>query len=188
MGTQIYLIRHPQPLSVQGMCYGRRDVVIGTDALAHAAARVREQLAGLALESVPIFSSPSMRCILLAQELAEPRQPTIVPELAEMDFGSWEGLRWDEVPRNELDTWAEDVWRYAPGGAESAAMVAARWLDWSRCLVKSGIRTAVAVTHAGLIRVVMRCNGLLSLPEFAAAAIEFGSVHRIELEDRGTPS
>ncbi len=188
MGTQIYLIRHPEPVSVQGLCYGRRDVAIGSDALARAGARVRERLDCSTLAGAPIFSSPAMRCVLLARELAEPRQPTIAPELSEMDFGSWEGLRWDEVPRDELDAWAQDMWRYSPGGAESAEAVAARWFDWSRGLVTSGIRTAVAVTHAGLIRVAMRCSGSLSLPEFAAAAIGFGSVHRIELEDRGTLS
>jgi alpha-ribazole phosphatase len=129
----------------------------------------------------------------------------------EMDFGSWEGVRWDAVPRGELDAWADDVWHYRPGGAESAALVAERWLRWSAMLRRpesgtavdtavgtavgaavgtavgtaagTAVGTAVAVTHAGLIRVALRCAGLSSAAAFSQAVVDYGSVHRIELED-----
>ena len=155
------------------------NVAISADALALAAMQLRPQLDDL--RDVVFFSSPALRCRLLAQELAKPQQPSIVPELAEMDFGSWEGLSWDAVPRHELDAWADDVWGYRPGGAESAAAVAARWYAWSERLKASTIDTAIAVTHAGLIRVALYCCGLLNASNFSSAAIEFGSVHRVEL-------
>jgi alpha-ribazole phosphatase len=177
--VQIYLIRHPRPVATQGVCYGRLNVAISADALAQAATQVRRQLD--ALHDVVFFSSPALRCRLLAQELANPRQLTIVPELAEMDFGSWEGRSWDAVPRHELDAWADDVWGYSPGGAESPAAVAARWCAWSERLKTSAIETAIAVTHAGLIRVALHCCGLLNSSNFSSAAIEHGSVHRVEL-------
>jgi alpha-ribazole phosphatase len=101
----------------------------------------------------------------------------------EMDFGSWEGLDWDAVPRAELDAWALDVWHYRPGGRESASMVALRWRRWSTALRRSGIEGAVAVTHAGLIRVALLSAGLLHVAGFAQAVIEHGSVHRIALKE-----
>jgi alpha-ribazole phosphatase len=179
---RIYLIRHPRPLAANGMCYGRRELSVGRDALATACASARAQLDGHALDRGRIFSSPATRCVLLARALIASGEPTIVSELREMDFGSWEGLAWDAVPRAELDAWAGDVWRYRPGGAESAALVAERWLSWATALRNSGAASALAVTHAGLIRVALRCSGALSEAAFSQARIDFGSVHCIEFD------
>jgi alpha-ribazole phosphatase len=174
----LYLIRHPQPVGVRGLCYGRRDVGIEPESLAAAVSSVRRRLGGPLL-GARIFSSPASRCLLLARELAAPRQPTLDDALREMNFGAWEGLAWDAVPRDELDAWAADVWSYSPGGAESAAMVAQRWQRWQRGWAgESG--DAVVVTHAGVIRVALRCSGQLSSSAFSRAVIDYGSVHRIE--------
>jgi alpha-ribazole phosphatase len=177
----VYLIRHPRPLHVQGRCYGREDVAISAAALDESVASIRAHRDAETLLHGEFFSSPSTRCLLLARALAAPREVTPNDDLQELDFGAWEGLAWDAVPRQELDAWAAQVWDYRPGGAESAAMVADRWQRWSAGLQRSGIRTAVAVTHAGVIRVAKLCTGALTLATFAQAVIEHGSVHRIEL-------
>jgi alpha-ribazole phosphatase len=108
-----------------------------------------------------------------------------------MSFGGWEGRRWDSVPREELDAWAGDLWRYRPGGGESAALVARRGERWSnRIRAAAGTATGaatVAVTHAGFIRVALACAGLSSAHEFASGSIGFGSVHRIEFVERRLP-
>jgi alpha-ribazole phosphatase len=119
--------------------------------------------------------------MLLARELAAPREPAIAEDLMEMSFGAWEGRLWDDLPREELDAWAEDVWNYRPGGAESAAMVAQRWARWSSSIVESADGMAVAVTHAGFIRVALTRAGLLPDATFSRESVEFGSVHCIEL-------
>jgi alpha-ribazole phosphatase len=176
----VHLIRHPRPCDVTGLCYGRRDVPIDAAALARAVDSVRQQL-GHSLPAGPVFSSPSTRCLLLARALSAPRLPVLVDDLMEMDFGTWEGLDWDAVPRGELDAWALDVWGYRPGGKESAAMMGERWRRWSTGLQRSGVSDAVAVTHAGLIRVALLSAGSLSAATFARAVIDYGSVHRIAL-------
>jgi alpha-ribazole phosphatase len=173
----LYLIRHPQPSGVRGLCYGRRDVGIEPESLAAAVSSVRRL--GGAMLGARIFSSPASRCLLLARELAAPREPTLDDALREMDFGAWEGLDWDAVPRDELDAWAADVWNYSPGGAESAAMVAQRWQRWRRGWARES-GDAVVVTHAGVIRVALLCSGQLSPSAFSRAVIDYGSVHRIE--------
>jgi alpha-ribazole phosphatase len=179
---QIYLIRHPQPSNVRGLCYGRREVALDDDAVRRAAAAARLVLPEATLKRAAIFSSPSSRCLLLARELVSPREPMIDSDLAEMDFGSWEGQPWDSVPRDELDAWAADIWGYRPGGAESAAMVAARWQRWVRVARRCTGDAAVAVTHAGVIRTALVHVGLLSAAEFARAAIAFASVHCVDLD------
>jgi alpha-ribazole phosphatase len=116
---------------------------------------------------------------MLARELAAPRNPKIADELLELNFGAWEGQPWKAIPRDQLDAWAGDVWRYRPGGAESAAMLAERWTRWSRELQDSVAEAAIAVTHAGVIRVALVCAGRLGFARGASAPIEFGRVYRL---------
>jgi alpha-ribazole phosphatase len=180
---QLYLIRHPRPSNVAGLCYGRRDVPVDADSVALAAMAVREHIPEPVLKRAGIFSSPSQRCLLLARELAAPREPTTVEELQEMSFGAWEGRDWEAIPRDQLDAWAADVWGYRPGSAESAAMVAERWRRWSTLMRRTMNVSVVAVTHAGVIRVALACAGLLNTATFSTSAIGFGSVHRIDVEE-----
>ncbi len=183
---QLYLIRHPRPSNVAGRCYGRKDVPVGAESVARAALAVRERIPEPVLRRAEIFSSPSQRCVLLARELAAPREPTMVDELQEMSFGAWEGRDWEAVPRDQLDAWAADVWDYRPGGAESAAMVAERWRRWSTLMRRTMNVSIVVVTHAGVIRVALACAGLLNTATFSQAEIGFGSVHRVDVE-QGAP-
>jgi alpha-ribazole phosphatase len=78
--------------------------------------------------------------------------PQIDERLVEMDFGSWEGVRWDDVPRAELDAWAADVAGYAPPGGESPHAVQCRALAFVAGLA---VPEAVVVTHAGVIRTLL---------------------------------
>jgi alpha-ribazole phosphatase len=185
---QLYLIRHPRPINVEGVCYGRQDVQVDAAALARTAAEVRLRIPEMTLKGARIYTSPASRCLLLARALAAPRAPSMAEELREMSFGTWEGQAWDCVPRDELDTWARDVWRYRPGGAESAAMVAERWQRWARALQRSGEDPAIAVTHAGVIRVALSGKGVLDGAAFLQAPVEFGSVHRVDLAQSLVPA
>ena len=99
---RLYLIRHPRPSSAIGLCYGRQDVAVDAESVVHAAAAVRERIPERVLKCAEIFSSPASRCMLLARELAAPREPSIAPDLVEMSFGSWEGQAWERVPRDRV--------------------------------------------------------------------------------------
>jgi alpha-ribazole phosphatase len=185
---QLYLIRHPRPINAEGLCYGRRDIPVDPESVARAAAGLRDLIPEKALEGARIYSSPASRCVLLARALAAPREPRIAKELWEMSFGSWEGQAWDCLPRDELDAWARDVWCYRPAGAESAAMVEARWQRWVRELRLSGDDSAIAVTHAGVIRVALVAAGVVGTAAFFQTPVEFGSVHRVDLAQSQVPA
>ncbi len=178
---ELFLIRHPRPSRVQGLCYGRLDVEVEAETLATAAVALRAQLPEAVLRDAPIHTSPLLRCAELARLLAKPRTPICSEALIEIDFGAWEGLPWDELPRAELDDWAEDVWGYQPGGGESAEAVAQRWSFWLGHVRETAPSSVVAVTHAGVIRVALAGSGALSPEAAARAPIEFGSVHRFAL-------
>lgn len=71
--------------------------------------------------------------------------------LVEMNFGSYEGRRWDSIPQDAYDAWTASFCQHRFGGAESVADVMARvasaWAD----AVTSG-KPQAWVTHAGVIR------------------------------------
>jgi alpha-ribazole phosphatase len=176
----IYLIRHPPPIGTDGLCYGRLEVAVTPQAIAAAAEAVSAQIPGDTLEDAHVYCSPSSRCVELARRIASPREPTPAEDLLEMNFGRWQGLAWDAVPREEIDAWAEDVWRYRPGGGESAEMVADRWQRWLAQLPRNDSGSVVAVTHAGVIRVALARGGQLAGDAALTAPVPFGSVHRLD--------
>jgi alpha-ribazole phosphatase len=177
----IYLIRHPPPSGTEGLCYGRLDVAVTAQAMDEAAQAVSAQIPGERLDDARIYCSPSSRCVGLARRIASPREPVPTEDLMEMNFGHWQGLAWDAVPREQMDAWAKDVWHYRPGGGESAEMVAARWQRWVTQLPGNGSASVVAVTHAGVIRVALARSGQLDRDAALMAPIPFGSVHCLKL-------
>lgn len=141
---RLHLIRHSKPLIETGVCYGRHDCP-AEGALSAAAILLSEVPEGL-----PVWTSPLIRCRELAERLHP--QPIIDNRLAEMHFGDWEGRRWEDIPRAELDAWAADVAGYAPPGGESPRDLQRRALDFVASL---DVPEAVIVTHAGVIRTLL---------------------------------
>ncbi len=141
---RLHLIRHPKPLIETGICYGRHDC-LAEDVVSVAAGLLAELPVGL-----PLWTSPLIRCRVLAAHLHP--QPIIDDRLAEMHFGNWEGRRWDDISRAELDAWAADVAGYAPPGGESPRDLQRRALDFVASL---DVQEAVIVTHAGVIRTLL---------------------------------
>jgi alpha-ribazole phosphatase len=179
----IYLVRHPPPIDVDGLCYGHLDVAVDEPAIARTADSVVTQISRETLASARVYCSPSSRCLGLAERLASPRGPTVVEDLIEMNFGDWQGIRWDAIAREKIDAWANDVWGYRPGGGESAKMVATRWERWVYHVRRNDSGNVVAVTHAGVIRVALARSGRVNGGSALEAHIPFGSVHRLDLEN-----
>ena len=73
-----------------------------------------------------------------------------------MDFGSWEGIAWSDIPRHELDGWAEDFHHFAGHGGESVAMLETR----VRLALDATPENALVVTHAGCIKAACAIFGV----------------------------
>ena len=183
----IYLIRHARPQRATGICYGRREVAVEARETQHAAQALRQQIPQQTLENAPIYSSPLERCAVLAREIAAGRPVTLTPALLELDFGLWQGRSWDAIPRDELGAWAADLWRYAPGRGESAEAAGNRWRIWVDSLRRQPLEAAIAVTHAGLIRVAhaLECSSDATL---LGMDVRYGAVYPIDLRRPGVPS
>ena len=169
---QVFLIRHPRPLVEPGLCYGRLDVDC-EDPLPVAA---RLQLP----PATTILSSPLRR----ARRLAEALDPCfrLDARLAEIDFGDWEGRRWDDIDRELIDDWAADVLNFTPPGGESVADLQRRVIDFAGEIKATvdGPRVAL-VTHAGVIRALLGHWRQLPVAEWTQLKCDFGSCTEIEL-------
>lgn len=146
----LWLVRHAEVLLPPGVCYGASDVAAQSPAtLAAAQALAAELPAGLAL-----LASPRKRCAQLARALVRLRPDLSYQtsaNLAEMDFGCWEGQSWSAIPQSAVDAWVADFGLHRFGGRESVTEVMQRvaqaW-DATRCQNQD----AAWITHAGVIR------------------------------------
>jgi alpha-ribazole phosphatase len=177
---RIYLVRHPPPIGVDGLCYGRLDVAVDERAIGETADSVFAQLSSKVLQSACIYSSPASRCMGLARRIAAPREPASTEDLSEMNFGDWQGSRWDSMAREKIDAWAKDAWGYRPGDGESAEMVATRWERWLHHVRQLESDAVVAVTHAGVIRVALARSTGVNDSSLLNLQVPFGSVHCLE--------
>lgn len=74
----------------------------------------------------------------------------------ELDFGAWEGRRWDAIPSSELTPWGENFTELAPPGGESFAALTQRCGEFVAELQAAPPGTdLIVVTHSGVIRALL---------------------------------
>lgn len=150
---KLWLVRHAQPLIAPGLCYGRLDV----PADAALSAQAAQSLHAALVDAPPaaLRTSPLSRARALAQALAERLALPLQEDerLAEMDFGQWEGVAWDRIPKAAVDAWTADFAHHRFGGGESTQQVLQRvWAAVQEARLASVDQ--LWVTHAGVIRAV----------------------------------
>jgi len=129
-------------------------------------AKGRTQLTSLAqhLSTEPIdtvYSSDLRRARSTAQAIAAVREiPQVVrPALREIDFGQWEGLRWEQIEQMDPEyagMWVEGYPHLPAPSGESFQAFEARVLKEVNHLLDSNRGPIAVVTHGGVLRVVLR--------------------------------
>lgn len=108
-----------------------------------------------------VFSSPMQRCQHLAQEVAADNNLplTVVPELAEVHFGDWEGCLVADIWREQNDhvrRFFADPLNVAPPNGERLADFDARVArGWQQLVAASCGKHVLMVAHGGTIRVIL---------------------------------
>ncbi|MFY7930602.1 MAG: alpha-ribazole phosphatase family protein [Oligoflexus sp.] len=177
---RLHLIRHTKPDVLPGLCYGHLDVPL-LASYPRALADVRDQLPDL--EPVRVYSSPSQRCLRLANDLnAGP--VCVVEALRELNFGSWEGKLWSQIPREESDPWSEDFVNRAPPGGESFRSLHDRVLDFLGGLQWDDAHDILCITHSGVIRAIVCAWNSRHLGEAFDFEVAFGQVVTLPLEQK----
>lgn len=134
------------------ICYGNLDIGLAPTFEADCAA-----VQAIIPNVDRIFSSPLQRCRILAERIANVAGKGLVcdPALQEMNFGSWQGCKWDDVSIAELDKWAADFEDARPHGGESISQVRLRLKELVVSIDACSDERILMVTHAGVIRVLI---------------------------------
>jgi alpha-ribazole phosphatase len=165
--TRLALVRHAEPEeSAHGRCYGSLDVGLSHAGREHAA-RLALELAGLDYDAV--VASPRTRARETAEPIARARglEVTVVGDLREIDFGSFEGRTYAEIEQSEPElfrAWMESPTSVRFPGGESYGDLRIRALQ-ALDAVRRAYESAVVVTHGGVVRAGVA--GWLELPDHA---------------------
>jgi alpha-ribazole phosphatase len=187
---RLVLVRHAETdTSARGRCYGSLDVGLSPIGRSQCESLAR----ALAVAPVSaVVTSPRVRAVETATAIAEPHgiAVRIDADLQELDFGELEGRTYDDIAASLPELYAE--WMTQPThvrfpGGESYADLANRAARALRSLRRElDGRTAVAVTHGGVIRSVL--SAVLGIPaeRIFRIAVDPASLSVVEWVE-GTP-
>jgi alpha-ribazole phosphatase/probable phosphoglycerate mutase len=125
--------------------------------------QIEELLESLRLERIDaVYSSDLQRAATTARALARfLAVPCILRDtLREIDFGDWDGLRWEEIEKLDktyATRWLEDFPQVSAPNGESFMHFEARAMAEAKYLLSECENRIVAVvTHAGVMRTILR--------------------------------
>ncbi|WP_252509720.1 histidine phosphatase family protein [Thalassospira sp. TSL5-1] len=188
--TRWWLVRHAPVDNPGGVIYGRTDlpaVFEDQPALAWLAASLPKDpvyIASPLLRSVETLRQlHRLRPVLCdedgagtrgaknARENIDANAIERVPELAEQDFGDWEGRLWSDIPADQARLFWDDFANAVPPGGESFSQLADRVVTaFNRLNQLHAGRDIVAVLHGGPIRAILA--HILALAPGAALAFD----------------
>jgi len=155
--SRVLFIRHAETEMVGRFC-GHSDPDLN--------AQGQAQLVGLAqalsTETIGgVYSSDLRRAQSTAQAIAAGRNVplTLRPALREIYFGEWDGLSWGEIEQMDPDyarRWVDGYPHITAPAGETFHNFEARVLDEVNDLIGRAAESIAVVTHAGVLRVVLR--------------------------------
>ena len=182
---RLFLIRHAEVESRYQRVFGGR-IDMDLSPRGHDQARTLAQHLRR-LDIGAIYASPMKRVRqTLAPLLANGApQPVVLPDLREVDFGDWTGLRWEEVSERfgvSACDWLSQLELAAIPNAESGEALCRRIERCLRQIERDHFAPNVAIMcHGGVIRALLALLLVLPLPKTAAFKIEYASLTRVEI-------
>ena len=152
---RIILARHGQTeWNIQYRFQGRTNVKLTENGK-----RQAHSLASRLLSWPPevIYTSPLDRAYYTASALAEPHKltPVILPELEEINFGTWEGESILSLEKNQssfYSSWRSDPFFNPPKGAETWEKLYNRLSRAVKVFLQGSYKRIVVVSHGGIMR------------------------------------
>ncbi|MEN8189875.1 MAG: histidine phosphatase family protein [Thermodesulfobacteriota bacterium] len=163
MARRLFMLRHGE-VGYPGRYVGASDLPLNVQG--------REQIRTLGpvlakMEIDLILASPMKRCRMSCEELGLDRQPRLVEELREIDFGRWELKSFEEIAASDpelVQQWA--VWSadFCFPQGESVTNFLDRVQSVAALVAEQSAENILLVTHGGMIRSLL-CHFLGLPPE-----------------------
>ncbi len=165
-GPRLCVWRHPRPVGAAGRCIGRTDLPVDPRKAKRLAHRIRchARRHGLPRE---VHTSALRRGADVGRWLARwGWAHHIDVALAEIDFGTWDGCRWEDIGEPAVSAWCSDFVNYRGHGGEALSALIERCAAW---LARDpGGSARCVVGHAGWMNAArLLCQG--SRPPRAAS-------------------
>lgn len=187
---ELYLIRHTEPLIEKGVCYGQLDC----DVTADYAKQLKKIGAYFSDKDIhAIYSSPLLRCAKLAEDLTALHPPlsvTYKEDFKEINFGEWEGVKWNDINRGKIDEWNNNRLDFQFPGGETPSSFHSRVIQ-ALCEITDEItdetqcdntsHKVLVIAHAGVIRSIL-CH-YLHIPFYHSTGlnIDYASISKVTL-------
>lgn len=178
---EIFLVRHTTPAVDKGICYGQSDLDV-TESFINEATIIKQHLP----ENITaVYSSPLKRCSKLAAYLFPGQQLQLHEQLMEINCGSWEMKRWDDIPRDETAAWMDNlIHERIPGGESYVDLFerVSRVFD----LIHQQPKPSVIVAHGGVIRSILSyITGTPLADSFKQFSLHYGCVVKLTAKENG---
>ncbi|MFD1294049.1 alpha-ribazole phosphatase [Lutibacter holmesii] len=171
---EIYLVRHTTPNIEKGICYGQSNIDVAAsfknevDAILNALDITKETV---------VYSSPLKRCTRLAQQFS--KNIIIDDRLMELNFGDWELLNWDNLPKKASNIWMNDFVNVSTPNGEAYIDLAKRANEIFTEIVSTSAKKIIITTHAGVIRSILSKMTNIHLKDSFNIDVKYGQVFKI---------
>lgn len=173
---EIHLIRHTAVENPDNLCYGFAEIPLRKD--------FKDDFKSIQIDSDfdLIISSPSQRCQLLANYFQLNYQ--VDARIKEMNFGDWELQKWTEIPEEEINPWYDDFINIKAKNGENLLEMQTRVLEfWNEIISKKDVNKILIISHAGVIRLILRSILQFPLQNMFNINIDYGKKTIIESEN-----
>ncbi|MBG55248.1 MAG: hypothetical protein CL795_05650 [Chloroflexi bacterium] len=172
---ELFVIRHTEVQNPNNLCYGNYDISLKPN---------YEHKSKIFFENLPndldqIYSSPSKRCTDLLD--LHNLNFNIHNDLRELDFGDWEGKKWDDIDQKHLNYWMEDYVNRSPKNGEKMIDLYKRSIEFTYKLVELDLQKILLVTHAGVIRSLISEALSINLNQIFNVSINYDEIYRFQI-------
>ena len=164
----LYIWRHPKPIAANGFCIGQTDISVDKRKIKRLANKIQRFVRFHQLPKV-IWVSPLHRSLKVGEILAQHGfLYHVAPELAEIDFGNWDGQPWAQIPKQQIDDWCANFADFAPKGGESLQQLFERIENWINEMARQNSSQPILVVgHAGWINAASMIVAGQEVPKIA---------------------
>ena len=165
---QIHLIRHAMTNeNLEGKYIGHTDVPLCEDGIKQVE-QMKQEMEYPPVDAV--FTSPLSRCIDTAKLIYPEREPVVINELIEYDFGEFEGKTAEDLKDDEdFAEWLSGTnpRKAAPFGESNASFtyrVCACFEKIVDGIISSGVKSTAVITHGGVVMALMAAYAIPEAP------------------------